>query len=124
MISLKHYFLLYLILSIFIGLIKTFFEILIENNHLTEKQKSQKAQEEILDDAVEKGHIQKGTCGDRVVFHEDTLYGQTIIEGVNITNKLKEYSFPLYITLVFIVGVVDTTITWPKMLYNFLVKKS
>ena len=84
------------------------------------QSRSKKIREEILERHVEKGHLQKGIYGDRVVYHENDVIGETAIRSEKNLEKLEKDKPWLHILLLIVVGTIITAIIWPKVLYKYL----
>ena len=68
-----------------------------------------------IEEAIEKGHIQREVFGDRTVLHPKDDEGQLLLEATNFTNYLERKQKTLY----FIIGVLYATVTWPYELYEY-----
>ena len=116
----KHYLLMYIYVSLTIGLLNTLATLYRLRRTLYEERG---ARERVLDELAEKGHIQKETSGERNVYYRKDLFGEANIKSANWLDRIKKENRGLFLLVFFVVGVIATTVEWPRMLYNFITKK-
>lgn len=77
-----------------------------------------------LDDGVKKGHLQKAVYGNRIVYHENDIHGQRMIENnEELYLMVKERPWLFTLQLLVVNGIIES-IQWPKTFYLYIKKRS
>ena len=79
-----------------------------------------KVREKTLERYVERGHLQRGIYGDRVIYHENDKVGEMAIKGGEGFERMQRDWPYLFILSVLVVSTIITAVTWPKMLYKYV----
>ena len=101
----------YLALSFVIGLVWATYEWF----YCYDKGSRPEESDHDIEDAIEKGHIQREVFGDRTLLHPKDEEGHLLMEATNFTSYLEHKQK----TLFFIIGVFYCTVAWPYELYNY-----
>jgi hypothetical protein len=107
----------YVVFSAVVGIIYT--TIILYKKIYSILTTSSKKEQEFLDEHSNKKHLQKEIYGKRVVFYGKDTTGEAALKAVESVKKIREKYKLFYIFLIFFTGVIETTITWPKMFYDW-----
>lgn len=114
------YFRLYVYASIAIGFFSTLRMLWSKRSEILQDKIDPKTTDSGLQEAVEAGRVQREEYGERVVYHGVDGRGKIEVQGLDATNNLKKNHKLIYTTLVFVVGWIDMSITWPLRFITWL----
>ncbi|MBX4181441.1 hypothetical protein KW807_01080 [Candidatus Parcubacteria bacterium] len=114
---------LYVYVSLAIGLI-TVFVALWNKRHkiLYDDDHDREVAEETMRHAVKVGEVQREEYGERVVYYGLDPRGKAAVSALELSRNLKKNHKVAYLTLFYLLGVIDTTITWPVSVIGWLRK--